>query len=115
MRGNRGDRAFRERRNEARALVSCMSLAAFSAVLAAGLPAQVGGHPHVAPLAPGFGGLLVPRKVSPLMNQADGSWNFGESPDGMDMGGVLGRDSLNAAMPTYEPHPATSGWHQHPQ
>ncbi len=60
--------------------------------------------------------LLTPvRRVSPLVNYPDGSWNLGESPNGVDIGGAHGQDPLTAAMPTYEPHPQTSGWHPHPQ
>lgn len=88
------------------------SCAPFSAVLsfvlsfvcsAEGL-AQAGGHPHVAPFAPGMS-LLPPvaptSKVSPMLNQPDGIWNMGESPDGVDIGGSHGPDPLGATMPSY--------------
>ena len=51
----------------------------------------------------------APSKVSPMMDQADGQWNMGESPDGRDIGGALGRDPLLAPMPTYVPLLASQG------
>jgi len=77
--------------------------------------AQAGGHPHVAPLAPGFSLLGPPSKVSPLMNQGDGIWNMGESTEGADVGGALGPDTLTAtSMPTFVPLLATpGGWENH--
>ncbi|MEZ5963778.1 MAG: hypothetical protein R3F56_08025 [Planctomycetota bacterium] len=70
------------------------------------MAAQAGGHPHVAEFVPGM--RLVPpvqptSKVSPMMNEPDGLWNMGESPDGRDVGGALGPDPLLAQQPTFAP------------
>ena len=94
-------------------LTHSLTLALLVALGSAGLPAQAGGDPHVAPLAPGFHlNIGTPTKVSPLMNEPDGIWNMGEAPEGPDKGGVLDRDltASSTAQPTFVPLLPGSGW-----
>jgi hypothetical protein len=88
-----------------------------SVLWSSSLNAQAPIHKHVAPLAPTGVDLLWPvRRVSPLMNYPDQSWNLGESPSGIDLGGAHDRDDpTNALMPTYESYPGLGGWHPHPE
>lgn len=94
------------------------SLALFLAGGALGsapIAAQAGGHPHIAPRAGSFDLTTPPSKVSPMLNQADGIWNMGESPNAADVGGALGQDDpLNTTQPTFIPYPGTGGWRNLP-
>lgn len=67
--------------------------AVLTVVLAASVAAQVGGHRHIAPLAPG---VSLSGRGSPLMNAPDAYWDRGEAfwnPEVPDIGGVLGPDN----------------------
>jgi hypothetical protein len=56
--------------------------------------------------------LVTPvRKISPLMNQADGSWNLGEAPFGIDTGGALGPDPAGPNdVPVFVAKLPSGGW-----
>lgn len=99
-----------EERREERARRPARALALLCAV-SLGLPAaaQVGGHPSIAPLAPGAAVPTNPAKSSPYWNVANGWWDKGEAfltPQMPDVGGALGPDAnpqnvLNPEPPAY--------------